>query len=101
MDSAFRTPVGRVEDENALSPEQMSILIILERVGAGLSMAAIALTILSYIAFRKLRTTPNLFLLCASIANAGASCASMMGYAGMHAGLESALCQMQAFIFQV
>jgi heme O synthase-like polyprenyltransferase len=84
----------------ALTPGQMSVLIILERTGAGLSMAAIVLTVLSYIAFPKLRTTPNLFLLCASGANAGASCASMMGYAGMHEGLESGLCQAQAFIFQ-
>jgi hypothetical protein len=88
------------QDGGSLTHSQMSILIILERTGAGLSMVAIALTVLTYIAFPKMRTTPNLFLLCASGANAAACCASMIGYDGMHAGLESGLCQAQAFIFQ-
>ncbi|KAK0391464.1 hypothetical protein NLU13_0965 [Sarocladium strictum] len=92
------TPVSH--DGGSLTPSQMAILIILERTGAGLSMGAIALTVLTYIVFPKLRTTPNLFLLCASGANAAACCASMIGYDGMHAGLESGLCQAQAFIFQ-
>ena len=102
MDSIYQPPAGAVipPDGNALTPGQMSVLIILERTGAGFSMVAIALTVLTFILFRKMRTTPNLFLLCASGANAGASCASMMGYDGMHAGLDSGLCQAQAFIFQ-
>jgi hypothetical protein len=84
----------------ALTPWQLNILITIERSGAGLSMVAIVLTIASYIAFRKLRTTPNMFLICASVANAGASCASMIGYDGIRQGLDSNLCQAQAFIFE-
>ncbi|KAK7429957.1 hypothetical protein QQZ08_003579 [Neonectria magnoliae] len=83
-----------------LSPRQVDILITIERTGAGCSMTAIALTVLSYWLFKKLRTTPNLFLLFASLANAGASTASMMGYDGLERGEGSALCQSQAFIFE-
>lgn len=102
MESIYEPPAGVIAppDGDALTPEQISVLIILERTGAGFSMVAIALTVFTFILFRKMRTTPNVFLLCASGANAGACCASMMGYDGMHAGLESGLCQAQAFIFQ-
>lgn len=84
----------------SLSAEEISTLITIERTGAGLSMVAIALTVLSFVVFRKLRTTPNLFLVFASVANAGASVASMMGYDGLRQGEDSALCQAQAFIFE-
>ncbi|KAF4980100.1 hypothetical protein FZEAL_3821 [Fusarium zealandicum] len=84
----------------ALSSEQIDVLITIERVGAGCSMVAIVLVMLSYWAFRKLRTTPNLFLLFAATANAGASVASMIGYDGLQRGEDSDLCQAQAFIFE-
>lgn len=84
----------------SLSHEEIKVLITIERTGAGCSMVAIVLTILSYWAFKKIRTTPNLFILFASIANAGASVASMMGYDGLEQGQGSTLCQAQAFIFE-
>ncbi|KAM5347889.1 hypothetical protein ACJ41O_007713 [Fusarium nematophilum] len=88
------------EPGQALSPEKIDVLITIERVGAGCSMVAITLVVLTYWAFKKLRTTPNLFLLFASIANAGASVASMIGYDGLQLGEDSGLCQAQAFIFE-
>ena len=88
------------EPGQSLSHEEIKILITIERTGAGCSMVAIVLTILSYWLVKKLRTTPNLFLLFASIANAGASIASMMGYDGLERGQGSTLCQAQAFIFE-
>lgn len=100
MESVFNTADAVEKPDGALTISQMNVLIILERTGAGLSMVAIALTVLTYIAFRKMRTTPNLFLLCASGANAAACCASMIGYDGIHDGVESGLCQAQAFMFQ-
>ncbi|KJZ72266.1 hypothetical protein HIM_08307 [Hirsutella minnesotensis 3608] len=87
-------------DDASLTERQVDVLITIERTGAGLSMIAITLTILSFIAFKKLRTTPNLFLVFASIANAGASIASMIGYDGLRLGENSVLCQAQAFIFE-
>ncbi|KAH6895634.1 hypothetical protein B0T10DRAFT_557827 [Thelonectria olida] len=83
-----------------LSKKEVEVLITIERTGAGCSMVAILLTILSYCFVKRLRTTPNLFLLFASIANAGASIASMMGYDGLQKGEDSTLCQSQAFIFE-
>lgn len=82
------------------SPEHIEILITIERVGAGCSMIAIILVLLTFGLFKKLRTTPNLFLIFASIANAGASVASMIGYDGLERGEGSHLCQAQAFIFE-
>jgi hypothetical protein len=88
------------EKGQAFSPQEIDVLITIERVGAGCSMVAITLLMLSYWAFKKLRTTPNLFLLFASMANAGASVASMIGYDGLERGEDSTLCQAQAFIFE-
>jgi hypothetical protein len=83
-----------------LSPREIEVLITIERTGAGLSMVAIALTLLSFVLFKKLRTTPNIFIILASIANAGASIASMIGYDGLDKGERSTLCQGQGFIFE-
>lgn len=85
---------------SGLTLEQIDILVLIERTGAGLSMVAIVIIILSFIMMSKLRTTPNLFLFYAAIANLGASVASMIGYDGLNLGQESALCQAQSFIFQ-
>ena len=84
----------------SLTAGEIDTLITIERTGAGLSMVAIFLTVLTFVLFKKLRTTPNLFLVFASIANAGASTASMMGYDGLRLGQNSTLCQAQAFIFE-
>lgn len=83
-----------------LTAGEINVLVLIERTGAGLSMVAVAIIIISYLTFQKLRTTPNLFLFCAAIANAGASVASMIRYDGLILGKESALCQAQSFIFQ-
>jgi hypothetical protein len=85
---------------NTLSPEHAKVLITIERTGGCLSMIAVVVTTLSYALMPRIRTTPNLFLLCASIANAGASVASMMGYDGLEKGERSSLCQTQAFFFE-
>lgn len=87
-------------DLSDLSTEQVDLLITIERTGASLSMVAVILIITSFVLFRRLRTTPNLFIVFASLANAGASIASMMGYDGLVQGDNSSLCQAQAFIFQ-
>lgn len=99
-DLAVAKPPAMAVTQNSLTKDQINVLITIERTGAGLSMVAIVLTVLSYLVFKKMRTTPNLFLLFASIANAGASVASMMGYDGLDKGQESTLCQAQAFIFE-
>ncbi|OAA71166.1 GPCR, family 2, secretin-like protein [Cordyceps fumosorosea ARSEF 2679] len=89
-----------VRDGSDLSADKIATLVAIERTGASLSMIAIALIATSYLVYPKLRTTPNTFLLFASIANAGASIASMIGHDGMMQGDDSSLCQGQAFIFE-
>ncbi|ATY63429.1 family secretin [Cordyceps militaris] len=89
-----------VHDGSDLSADQIATLVAIERTGASLSMIAISMIALSYLVYPKLRTTPNTFLLFASIANAGASIASMIGYDGLLQGDDSSLCQGQAFIFE-
>lgn len=89
-----------VHDGSDLSAAKIATLVAIERTGASMSMIAILMIGLSYLVYPKLRTTPNTFLLFASIANAGASIASMIGYDGLMQGEESPLCQGQAFIFE-
>ncbi|KAJ6780412.1 hypothetical protein PWT90_02299 [Aphanocladium album] len=89
-----------VHDGSDLTAEKIATLVAIERTGASMSMIAISMIALSYLVYPKLRTTPNTFLLFASIANAGASIASMIGYDGLMQGDESSLCQGQAFIFE-
>jgi hypothetical protein len=88
------------EEISSLSADQIDILIRIERVGASISMVAILLTITSFVSFKSMRTTPNLFILCACIANLGACIASMIGYDGLEEGPNSSLCQAQAFFFE-
>ena len=85
---------------SALTTREINVLVTMERIGAGFSMVAIIILVVTYLMFKRLRTTPNLFLFCAALANVGASVASMMGYDGLDQGEESALCQAQSFIFQ-
>lgn len=83
-----------------LTTQQIQALVLIERAGGSLSMIAVAILICTYVMFKKLRTTPNLFLVLAGIANVGAGVASVMGYDGLNQGKDSTLCQTQAFIFQ-
>lgn len=89
-----------VHDGADLSEEKIATLVAIERTGASMSMIAITLISISYLIYPKLRSTPNTFLLFASVANAGASIASMIGYDGLLQGDGSSLCQGQAFIFE-
>ncbi|UNI16914.1 hypothetical protein JDV02_003302 [Purpureocillium takamizusanense] len=84
----------------SLTGRQINILIAIERTGAGFSMVAIVLTLVTFVSFKKMRTMPNLFIVFASVANAGASIASMIGYDGLLRGESSTLCQAQAFLMQ-
>lgn len=89
------------EQKQTLSEAEVAVLVNLERSGAVLSMVGVTLIFISYSAFRRLRTVPNLFIMFASIANVGASIACVMGYDGIRAGVDSALCQAQAFLLEL
>lgn len=72
-----------------------------ERFGASLSLVGVSLIFITYALFKRLRTVPNTFILFASIANVGASVAALIGYDGIMAGDDSALCQIQAFLLEM
>ena len=84
-----------------LTELQRTAIQTTERVGASLSLVGVVLIFITYAAFKRLRTVPNTFILFASIANVGASIACLIGYAGLTAGDQSPLCQVQAFLLEM
>ncbi|OIW34663.1 family A G protein-coupled receptor-like protein [Coniochaeta ligniaria NRRL 30616] len=84
-----------------LTVEQRRALQTVERVGASLSLVGVCLIFITFAAFKRLRTVPNTFILFASIANVGASTACLIGYDGLNAGYDSALCQVQGFLLEM
>jgi hypothetical protein len=84
-----------------LQPGQQVAISSVERTGAALSLLGVLLIIIAFCSFKRLRTVPNTFILCASIANVGASIACLIGYAGIQAGDTSSLCQAQAFLLEM
>jgi hypothetical protein len=81
--------------------QELNVLILLERIGGSISLFAVLPIFLTYALFAKLRTVPNTFIVFASIANIGASIASVIAYNGMWEGESSALCQAQGFMFEM
>lgn len=84
-----------------LTVDQRKALQTVERIGASLSLVGVCLIFVTFAAFKRLRTVPNTFILFASIANVGASTACLIGYDGLNAGYESALCQVQGFLLEM
>ncbi|KAK4239411.1 putative G-protein coupled receptor [Achaetomium macrosporum] len=73
----------------------------IERLGASISLVGVCLIFITYGFFSRVRTIPNTFIFFASIANIGASIACLIGYAGILAGDDSAMCQTQAFLLEM
>ncbi|KAK8027266.1 g-protein coupled receptor [Apiospora marii] len=99
-DTALSEPEGQSRFA-ILTREQVNTIVIFERVGASLSVTGVLLILVAFAAFKRLRTVPNTFIIFASFANLGASVACLIGYAGIEAGPDSALCQTQAFMFEM
>ncbi|OLN93208.1 Cyclic AMP receptor-like protein A 2 [Colletotrichum chlorophyti] len=98
----FISPVVIARATSAdLTRREINVVIALERTGAALSLFGVTLIFITYWAFLRLRTTPNLFIVFASIANVGASIACAMGYDGIRAGERSSSCQAQAFLLEM
>lgn len=99
MDSLSVVP-GLSGFMNLTAAERETIQHI-ERFGASLSLVGVCLIFIGYGLFKRVRTVPNTFIFCASIANVGASVACLIGYAGIVAGDSSALCQVQGFLLEM
>lgn len=84
-----------------LTQQERDTIEHIERLGASISLISVCLIFAAYGLFKRSRTVPNTFIFFASIANVGASIACLIGYAGILAGLDSALCQSQAFLLEM
>jgi hypothetical protein len=102
LDAHHRADVRGLGDTymNLTQDERDSIQSV-ERFGASLSLVGIGLIFVTYGVLKRLRTVPNTFIFFASIANAGACVACLIGYAGVVQGDGSALCQAQAFLLEM
>lgn len=85
----------------ALTPTQTETLVLLERIGGSVSLVAVVLIFVAYALVPRVRNVQNTFIVFASIANIGASVASIIAMDGLNRGVESALCQGQGFLFQM
>ncbi|KAI0146691.1 G-protein coupled receptor [Pestalotiopsis sp. NC0098] len=92
---------GREEVSGSLTKDQIQMIVAFERAGASLSALGLLSIFVAFASFKRLRTVPNHFIVFASIANVGASVACLIGYNGVLAGNDSALCQAQAFMFEL
>ncbi|KAK3395378.1 hypothetical protein B0T20DRAFT_33008 [Sordaria brevicollis] len=94
-------PVEYTQGYMNLTETQRNTIEHVERIGASLSLLGVFLIFIAYGLFKRVRTVPNTFILFASIANVGASTACFIGYAGIIAGEDSALCHTQAFLLEM
>ncbi|KAB5540272.1 hypothetical protein GE09DRAFT_969888 [Coniochaeta sp. 2T2.1] len=80
--------------------DQVFVLAVLERTGGCLSLFSVCMIFIAYALFERIRTVPNTFIVFASVANAGASIASIIATDGL-SSQHSSLCQAQAFMFEM
>lgn len=84
-----------------MTPAQARTLTLLERIGGTISLVAVLLLFAAYALAPRVRNVQNTFIVFASIANIGASVASIVAMDGLKNGTDSALCQGQGFLFQM
>ncbi|KAI0385726.1 hypothetical protein F5Y04DRAFT_291177 [Hypomontagnella monticulosa] len=92
---------GEMVSPGTFTGKQLDAIIVLERLGASLSIAGVLLIFISYAMFKRLRTVPNTFIVFASSANLVASVACLISYSGVLQGPNSQLCQAQGFLFEL
>jgi formate-dependent nitrite reductase membrane component NrfD len=89
-----------VIDKELTEPELRTI-VALERVGGTVSLFAVLLIFIAYYLVRRVRNVQNTFIMFASVANIGASVASIIALDGIYAGKYTPLCQAQSFMFEM
>lgn len=95
---AHKFVAGKAE---SIGQDQMATLVLLERIGGSISLVAVVLILIAYALVPSVRNVQNTFILFASIANIGASVASIIAMDGLELGVASPLCQAQSFLFQM
>lgn len=96
------TPLGTVTlPDTNLTPQQIKVIVAVERTGGALSLLSVLLIFLAYWLVQRVRNVQNTFIAFASISNIGASIASMVALDGVDAGQTAPLCQAQSFLFEM
>jgi hypothetical protein len=85
----------------SLTESQLTSLVAIERTSAALSLTGTALIITTFWASKKFRTLPNTLIFYASFGNVISNVAHLVAIAGVAAGPNSALCQIQGFLQQM
>jgi hypothetical protein len=80
--------------------EQYRAFQIAERVGASLSLAGCATIVVSFCGWPIFRKPIRRLIFYASLGNILSSVGILIGHAGVEAGPDSVLCQLQAFFIQ-
>ncbi|KAM0432821.1 hypothetical protein ACHAPT_004523 [Fusarium lateritium] len=97
-ETAHKLVSGRAE---ALTAGQTQALVLMERIGGSVSLVAVVLIFIAYALVPRVRNVQNTFIVFASIANVGASIASIIAMDGLELGVASPLCQAQSFLFHM
>lgn len=84
-----------------LDQNQRNIIVLFERIGGSISLIAVLLIFIAYALIPRVRNVQNTFIVFASVANVGASCASIIAMDGLELGVSSPLCQAQSFMFHM
>ncbi|KAF5681287.1 G coupled receptor like [Fusarium circinatum] len=84
-----------------LEPTQRTTLVLFERIGGAVSLVAVLCIFVAYALVPKVRNVQNTFIVFASVANVGASVASIIALDGLDLGVASPLCQAQSFMFHM
>ncbi|KAF4986262.1 hypothetical protein FGRMN_10919 [Fusarium graminum] len=84
-----------------LTEGQRHTLVLFERIGGSISLFAVLMIFLAYALVPRVRNVQNTFIVFASVANIGASCASIIALDGLEMGVASPLCQAQSFMFHM
>ncbi|KAF4982421.1 hypothetical protein FZEAL_1939 [Fusarium zealandicum] len=89
---------GRSE---TLTPGQTQALVMMERIGGSVSLVSVCLIFVAFALVPRVRNVQNTFIVFASVANIGASIASIIAMDGLELGVASPLCQAQSFMFHM
>ncbi|KAH6958383.1 hypothetical protein DER45DRAFT_643760 [Fusarium avenaceum] len=84
-----------------LTESQRHTLVLFERIGGSISLAAVLMIFVAYALVPRVRNVQNTFIVFASVANIGACCASIIAMDGLELGVASPLCQAQSFMFHM
>ncbi|EGX96223.1 cAMP receptor-like protein, putative [Cordyceps militaris CM01] len=92
---------GPMSAPEQFGPDEVRLLIKLERIGGCISLVAVMLVFIVYAFFPKVRNVQNTFIVFASVSNAGASVATIIAFDGLRKGTGSTLCKAQSFLFEM